>query len=124
MDRKFGKSSLERLRTCHDDLQLLCHSILQEMDITVLCGHRNKEDQDKAVAEGHSKTPYPTSKHNSVPSMAVDIAPYPVDWNDLKAFNKMLDIAERCAEKMGIEIRLGKNFTTLIDMPHVELINE
>lgn len=120
MDRKFGQKSLDKLRTCHDDLQLLCHAILQEMDITVLCGYRNKEDQDKAVASGNSKTPYPTSKHNKQPSEAVDIAPYPVNFNDIDGFNKMLDIAERCAEKMGIEIRLGRTFS-FKDYPHLEL---
>lgn len=114
---------IEKLRTCHDDLQLLVHSLAEEMPIMVLCGRRSKEDQDKAVAEGHSKTPYPTSKHNSDPSQAVDIAPLPLNWSDTAAFNKMLDAAERIAEKMGIEIRLGRTFKKLVDMPHIELVN-
>jgi hypothetical protein len=124
MSRKFGKTSLARLRTCHDDLQLLCHAVLEDMDITILCGHRNKADQDKAVAQGFSKAVFPKSKHNSLPSMAVDVAPYPVDWTDIKAFEKMCKLFEQKAEKMGIDIRLGRDFKGLVDLPHVELVGK
>lgn len=123
MDRKFGKKSLERLRTCHDDLQLLCHAILEDMDITVLCGYRGEQEQNEAFAKGTSKLKFPKSKHNSYPSLAVDIAPYPVDFNDIQSFNKMCDIAEQKAEKMGIEIRLGRDFS-FRDYPHIELVQK
>lgn len=123
MDRKFGKKSLERLRTCHDDLQLLCHAILEDMDITVLCGYRGEQEQNEAFAKGTSKLKFPKSKHNSYPSLAVDIAPYPVDFNDIQSFNKMCDIAEQKAEKMGIEIRLGRDFS-FRDYPHCELVQK
>lgn len=121
MANKFGQKSLERLRTCHDDLQLLCYAILEEMDITVLCGHRGEKEQNEAFIKGNSKLKFPKSKHNKVPSLAVDIAPYPVDWNDIKKFEEMCKIAERQAEKLGIEIRLGRDFS-FKDYPHVELI--
>jgi len=118
---KFGAKSLERLRTCHDDLQLLCHAILDEMDIMVLCGHRGEQDQNKAFAEGKSKLKFPKSKHNVTPSLAVDIAPYPVDWSDIARFEQMCEIAERLADKMGIEIRLGRDFS-FRDLVHIELV--
>lgn len=114
---------IEKLRTCHDDLQLLVHSLADEMPIVVLEGHRDQAAQDAAVASGHSKTPFPTSKHNSLPSLAVDIAPLPLDWNNIDAFNKMMDSLERIAEKAGIEIRLGRTFS-FKDYPHAELVNE
>jgi len=91
MEFKFGKSSLQRLRTCHDDLQLLCHAILEDMDITVLCGYRSEAEQNAAFAKGTSKLKFPRSKHNSFPSLAVDIAPVKngkVDWNDIKLFER------------------------------------
>lgn len=120
---KFGAKSLERLRTCHDDLQLLCHAILDEMDITVLCGHRGEQDQNKAFAEGKSQLKFPKSKHNSMPSLAVDIAPHPLDWSDIERFEKMCEIAERLADKMGIDIRLGRDFS-FRDYPHLELVTK
>jgi len=126
MEFKFGKSSLQRLRTCHDDLQLLCHAILEDMDITVLCGYRSEAEQNAAFAKGTSKLKFPRSKHNSFPSLAVDIAPVKngkVDWNDIKLFEQMCKIAEQKAEKMGIEIRLGRDFS-FIDFPHIELVEK
>ena len=42
----------------------------------IVCGHRNKEDQNKAFAEGKSKLKWPKGKHNKLPSQAVDAAPY------------------------------------------------
>jgi peptidoglycan L-alanyl-D-glutamate endopeptidase CwlK len=125
MSYKFSKKSLERLRTCHDDLQLLCHAILEDMDISVLCGHRTKEEQEEAFKAGNSRLQFPKSKHNSKPSLAVDIAPVKngkIDWNDIKLFEKMCKLVEQKAEKMGIDIRLGRDFKTLKDYPHIELV--
>ena len=83
---KFGRTSRKRLETCHPDLITLFEAVAEEIDCSVLCGHRNKEDQDKAVASGNSKAIYPKGKHNASPSNAVDVAPYPVDWNDRERF--------------------------------------
>lgn len=116
----FGKSSLKRLAECHPDLQLLCKSVLQDMDITIICGHRNEADQEAAFKAGNSKLHYPKSKHNSIPSLAVDVCPYPIDWSDTDSFKKMCKLFENHAEKLGIEIRLGRDFS-FIDLPHVEL---
>ncbi len=124
MANKFGKKSLERLRTCHDDLQLLCHAVLEDMDITILCGHRGEKEQNEAFKAGNSQLKFPNSKHNSVPARAVDVAPYKVgigvDWNDIEAFEKMCSLFEQHAEKMGIEIRLGRDFS-FRDLVHIEL---
>ncbi len=83
---KFGRKSRERLETCHSDLIVLFSAVIEEIDCSVICGHRNKEDQDKAVASGHSKARFPYGKHNSLPSNAIDVAPYPIDWDDLQRF--------------------------------------
>lgn len=79
---RFSKNSLDRLATCHEDLIIFCNELIKYYDFTVVCGHRGQEDQDKAYASGHSKVKYPNSKHNSYPSMAVDLAPWEgrIDW--------------------------------------------
>ena len=82
----FGTKSRERLDTCHPDLQTLFNAVIEEVDCSVICGHRNKADQDKAFASGNSKAEYPKGKHNSNPSTAVDVYPYPVDFDDLPRF--------------------------------------
>ena len=83
---KFGRKSREHLETCHPDLQTLFNAVIEEVDCSVICGYRNKADQDKAIASGNSKAVYPEGKHNSNPSTAVDVYPYPIDFDDLPRF--------------------------------------
>jgi peptidoglycan L-alanyl-D-glutamate endopeptidase CwlK len=116
------EKSLERLSQCDSRLQQIAHKLIQEFDFVVLCGHRNKEDQEKAEREGHSREHWPHSKHNTLPSIAMDIAPeHPIDWNNLHRFNDMLDRVERIAKELGIVVRLGRNMPHLKDYPHVEI---
>lgn len=79
---KLSKTSLDRLSTCHEDLIIFCNELIKYYDFTVVCGHRGQEEQDKAYADGYSKVKFPNSKHNSYPSMAVDLAPWEgkLDW--------------------------------------------
>ena len=50
---KFGSKSRERLATCDDRLQAIANEVIKHVDCTVLCGHRNEEDQNAAVAKGN-----------------------------------------------------------------------
>lgn len=118
---KFGKKSKERLATCHQDLQDIMNDLIEVMDVSIICGHRGKEEQNKAFNEGNSKLQYPNSKHNKSPSLAVDVVPYPIDWNNLVAFERMCGIIEGIAYKRGIKIRLGRDFS-FKDFPHIELV--
>ena len=72
---KFSERSKERLNTCHRDLKTLFNHVILERDCTIVCGQRNKTDQDKAFTDGNSKVQWPNSKHNRIPSLAVDVAP-------------------------------------------------
>jgi len=128
---KYGKSSVKRLNTCHPDLQKLMNRVLEksECDVSILCGNRSKEDQDKAFNEKKSKVVFPNSKHNSMPSMAVDVAPYPIDWNDLERFSTLATLILDTAEELEIELRWGGDWDrdgdttdqTFNDLPHFEL---
>ena len=86
---KYSPTSISRLRTCHEQLQILFHEVLKEDDHTIICGYRNEEDQDKAYPE-FSSVQWPDSKHNLFPSHAVDAGPYTksagLDWSDSGAF--------------------------------------
>jgi peptidoglycan LD-endopeptidase CwlK len=122
---KFGAKSLERLATCHTDLQRIMHELVKELDVTILCGYRNEQEQRAAFIAGHSKLMYPNSKHNKSPSRAVDVAPYSakvkgVDWKDIPAFEDMCKRIERIAKELGVKIKLGRDFS-FKDYPHVEL---
>jgi peptidoglycan LD-endopeptidase CwlK len=112
----FGKRSLERLSECHPDLQRIAHELIKEMDVTVLCGHRSKEEQDKAFNSGYSKLRWPLSKHNQTPALAMDLAPYPVDFSARARFLEMRERIRAIAKRLDISVRFIS-----WDLPHVEL---
>lgn len=121
------EKSLSRLNECHPKLIKLITEVNKRYPVQVSCGHRNKEDQDKAFAEKKSKLQFPNSKHNKKPSLAVDLIPDPdnnpatIDWNDTKEWQIMCHVVEQVADELEIEIRLGRDFK-FVDLPHVELI--
>lgn len=126
----FGATSLKKLSECHPDLQKVCRKAIEIMDFTVLCGHRGKADQDKAIEAGASKVKYPKSKHNLYPSVAVDLAPYPVNWDDLYKFYLLAGVILAVAHSLDIKLRWGGDFNMnwdlgdqkFIDLPHFEVI--
>jgi len=126
---KFSKASRARLNSCDPRLIALMEAMIVDHDFTILCGHRNKEEQDIAFKAGASKLQFPKSKHNSYPSRAVDIAPYPIDWNDIDRFIELAEAVKTKADKMGIKIIWGGDFNNdgdktthdSWDKPHFEL---
>jgi peptidoglycan L-alanyl-D-glutamate endopeptidase CwlK len=120
---KFSRRSWENLKDVDPRLVALATRVLERIDITVLCGYRDKEQQNIVYGKGTSQLKYPKSKHNKKPSQAIDICPYPVDWDNIAEFNRMCDIVLEEAEKLGINVRLGREFS-FKDYPHVELVEE
>ena len=92
------------------------------MDFTVICGERDKVAQDEAYGKGASKLKYPKSKHNRKPSLAVDIAPYPIDWNNHARFTELAKRFKRIAENKSINVRWGGDFKGFKDLVHFELV--
>lgn len=117
----FSARSMKRIQECHPNLQRIALELIKELDVVVLCGHRNKEDQDKAVHDGASKLRWPHSKHNKTPSMAIDMAPYPIDWSNIPRFEDMCNRILKIANRLNITIRQGRDFS-FRDYPHTELV--
>jgi len=117
----FGRRSKSRLGTCHNLLQEILEEAIKEYDFSVLCGHRGKEDQDAAFNSGNSKLKFPQSKHNKMPSLAVDIAPYPIDWNNIDRFKDLGKIIKRIADEKGIDLSWGGDWRSFKDYPHFQL---
>lgn len=133
----FSQLSKERLHTCDPELQLLFTIVIKSFDCSILCGYRSKEDQDKAFEEETSKLEWPNSKHNSTPSQAVDVCPYPVpDWSKPQDFiyfgGYVMGVANmlKFNKLMTHSIRYGGDFnsndrvtdSTFGDFCHFELI--
>jgi len=100
------------------------------MDVTVLQGVRSKEEQEELVRKGMSKTL--KSKHlkqNDGYSHAIDLAPFPIDWNDKDRFIYMQGMVRGIAGALNIKIRSGIDWDSdgkikdhsFFDGPHVEL---
>jgi hypothetical protein len=129
---RFGKKSRERLKTCHPDLQEVFNEVIKHVDCSILCGHRGEEAQRAAVASGNSKADFPNGRHNKKPSMAVDVAPYPVEWDNLERFTLFAGFVLGIAKSMNISLIWGNDWdgdfdtkdTTFRDYPHFELKNE
>ena len=96
-------------------------------DVTVLEGLRSYERQQELLKQGATKVS--VSRHMS--GNALDIAPYPIDWNDLERFQIVAEHMFKAAEELGVVIRWGgtweRTFTKpvkwakFLDAPHFEL---
>lgn len=128
----FGANSQKVLSTCSLLLQEVANEAIKIFDFSVVCGTRGKEDQENACASGKSKVHYPNSKHNSNPSLAMDLCPYrdgALQWKDTKAFIHLAGIIKAVAFEKGIKVRWGGDFNrnnnfsddSFVDMPHFEL---
>lgn len=115
---KFGLISASRLITCDERLQRIMNEVVKIYDIAVICGFRDEKAQNQAVAEGYSSKPWPTGKHNRTPSLAVDVAPWPIDWKDIGRFRVMGYVVLGIANEMGIRLRWGASWG---DYPHFEV---
>jgi peptidoglycan L-alanyl-D-glutamate endopeptidase CwlK len=126
----FGKSSRRRLLTLDPALQRLLEEAIKHVDFSIICGHRGRADQERAFLEGKTEVHFPHSKHNSFPSKAVDVAPWPIEWQDHEGFTLLAGILYGIAKMQGIEIRLGIDWDgdgyveehNFKDRPHIELL--
>lgn len=125
----FSQKSLQKLSTCHPSLQNICMSAIEIYDFSVLCGYRGEPEQQMLFAQEKSKLHYPHSKHNKTPSCAVDIAPYPIDWENKERFYLLAGIMFGIARERNIKLRWGGDWemnwqhkSAFIDLPHFELV--
>ncbi len=126
---KFSQSSIKKLSSCHEDIQRVLNEAINHVDFTVLAGHRTRAEQDLAYARGNSRVRWPHSRHNSLPSTAVDVAPYPIDWSGRERFVYLAGFIMGTAARMGIRMRWGGDWDgdldllehSLQDLPHLEL---
>ena len=117
---EFSFKSKERLNTCHEDLIRLFQDMIICTDCSILEGHRTMERQKELFKQGKTKTL--GSKHLSLPSNAVDVMPYPIDWADLEGQHLFATKVYAKAMELGIKVKWGGNFKNFYDAPHWEII--
>ena len=116
---KLGKKSIEKLTGVHPLLIICVQKALERsaVDFTVLEGLRTIERQKLLVAEGKSQTL--NSLH--LKGLAVDLAPLPIDWNDIDSFLLVSETMKSAAKELGIKITFGGDWKTFKDYPHYQL---
>lgn len=138
---EFGERSLSLINQCDKRIQNICVNVIQYVDFTVLEGHRDEKKQNEMFATKKSKLKWPDSKHNSMPSLAIDIAPWPIIWpgeierpqsivKDYGRFYYLAGIFKAIAYSLGTPVRWGgdwnnnNDFTdqSFDDLPHFEII--
>ena len=126
---RFGKKSMSKLETCHEDLQQVFYQVIKHFDCSVLEGHRGEELQNKYFDEGKSKVKFPKGKHNANPSNAVDVVPWPINWDDTDRMYYFAGFVKGIAAMLDIPLRWGGDWndntevkdTGFKDLPHFEL---
>ena len=119
MSYKLGTRSLQNLSGVHPDLVAVVKLAISitEQDFTVIEGIRNINRQRDLYKAGKSTTM--NSRH--ITGHAVDMVPWPVDWEDLERFEVMAEAMKIAAEELDIPIVWGGDWKSFYDAPHFEL---
>ena len=105
----WSTSSQTRYDTLDPLLQLIATHVAKRFNCSILCGHRDRPEQDEAFRTGKSKATFPNSKHNVLPSRAMDIAPYFPNEDTYNNLNCMMFscYVQAVADMLGIPVRIG-----------------
>lgn len=134
--RAWGNRSKEVYDELDPRLQRVLDRALHEVaDISLTTGFRSQVIQNEKYLTGKSKTPWPRSKHNKKPSLAVDLQPYPMPARKEKLWAALAYIAGRIIEigvEEGIALRWGGDWDgdgdltdqNFDDLFHIEIKND
>ena len=139
MPYKLGPASRKKLEGLHPNLIAVVTRAIEvtTQDFTVLCGVRTLAEQKELYAQGRTKPGQIvtwTLKSRHLPAAdglgrAVDLAPYPIDWNNLSKFDAIAKAMFDASKELGIPIRWGADWDQdgiarergETDSPHFEL---
>lgn len=134
----FGDKSKRLLETCHPDIQKVMNEAITHCDFTVLFGTRSVDEQMELYKKGRKfvngkwvkvgatvtnldgKTK--KSNHNYSPSRAIDIAPYPIDWNNIQRFKDLAEVVKAAMVTVGVHLQWGGDWKSFKDYPHYEVV--
>ena len=124
---KFGKKSLTNLKGVNTKLVNVLNQTIKYFDFSVIEGLRDIETQKEYVEKGVSETL--KSKH--LEGRAVDIAPYPIDYDNIKRFIYLGGYILGVASELGVNLRWGMDWdmdtyvkdTKFIDAGHFEMVD-
>lgn len=106
--------------------------LIQIYDVQIVEGYRGEQRQNALYQTGKSQLQWPNSMHNRKPSLAVDVVPYPIDWEDRERFYYMAGLIMGIGEELHIPIRWGGDWdqdrefkdNEFDDLAHFELVQK
>jgi peptidoglycan L-alanyl-D-glutamate endopeptidase CwlK len=128
---------------------MVAERAIKLIDFSVTQGHRSAEEQLEFYARGRKRlssgdwvvvdqTKIITKidgtnivgMHNYTPALAVDVVPFPIDWNNRERFVLLAGIFLGIAHEKGIKLRWGGAWRgdltlpkqTFDDLPHFEIV--
>lgn len=124
---RFGKTSKKRLKGVDDRLVKVLNELIKIMDVTIIEGLRTSERQEELLKKGATKVKY--SKH--MEGKAVDLSPYPIDWENRDGFHYMGGMIRGIAKQLDIKVRWGGDWDSdgdvkdngFDDLVHVEILD-
>ena len=122
---RFGRKSKRLLGECHPDLIKLFNVVVKEFDCSILEGKRSLDRQKELLADKKTKTL--KSKH--IEGKAVDVAPYPIDFEDRDRFHYFGGYVLGIAKMLNIDVIWGGDWNnnketkdnSFDDLVHFEL---
>jgi peptidoglycan LD-endopeptidase CwlK len=128
---KFGKRSRARLKGVDSRLVNVLNELIKVMDVTIIEGVRSAETQNKYFKDGKSKLDGVNKKSNHQLGKAVDLAPYPINWEESNRFYYMGGIVRGIAKQLNLKIRWGGDWDsdgetkdqTFMDLVHIEILD-
>lgn len=134
MGFKLSKTSLSRLIGVDETLVNVVKRAIEisEIDFMVIEGLRTIGRQRELYAQGRDtdgKIVTWTMKSKHIEGKAVDLAPYPLDWDDLDKFDKIRKAMMQAAQEQGVNLRWGADWDQdgkyrekgEYDSPHFEI---
>jgi peptidoglycan LD-endopeptidase CwlK len=128
---KFGKRSRARLKGVDSRLVNVLNELIKVMDVTIIEGVRSAETQNKYFKDGKSKLDGINKKSNHQLGKAVDLAPYPINWEESNRFYYMGGMVRGIAKQLNLKIRWGGDWDsdgetkdqTFMDLVHIEILD-
>lgn len=131
----FGTTSLKHLDSSDYRLRIICNDAIKILNFSVVSGHRTKEEQNALYPE-FTQVKWPDSKHNTNPSVAIDVAPFIPPYGVitgspqniekimelsgkskaeaeafvLKSYGRLVGVIQAVAAKHYIEVRFGMDW--------------
>ena len=126
---KYGKRSKSRMKGIDKRLREVLDHLIKIMDVTIIEGKRSAKTQQEYFIKGKSKLDGITKKSQHQIGKAVDLAPYPIDWNDRDRMHYMGGMLRGIGLMLGYKLRYGGDWdgdgqtkdNKFDDLVHIEI---